>query len=153
NASDYCAPEILEEQTMRIRMLAAAVMLLAAVTTPALPRPALAASSTDDLARAALTANEVGGGFEEIHAGPVDDLAAANVPSYAAAFMKAPTLLNPTFSVVTVVLIDAEAAEAAGPNAVGGADAINSLGLKVTPAGSAGLGEESQRFAVSGEIA
>jgi len=136
---------------MRMRVLAAVVVLVGAMSIPILSRPAHAATA-DQLAKIALTSSEIGGGYEEIHSGPVDDLAAANVPSYAGAWMKSPSFLSPSLTVVSIVLIDAEAAELAGPAAAGGAGALDALGLTLTPAGSAGLGEESQRFSVAGEI-
>lgn len=111
-----------------------------------------AAPTQGDLEAVILTREDVGGGYTVFQAGPLDQPTEAGVANYSVAFVRTPSLLNFAVSGVGVALADAEAADAAGFTPEAMLAEATSAGLTVTPIDSPGIGEESQRYAVSGEI-
>lgn len=129
-------------------IIGALALMVALVMTPS----ALAQPAQDDLQRAILTSSEVGSGFTTYQDGPLEAQSAAGIPNYAAAYVRPPTLLNFTVTGVGVVLADAAAADNAGYTPEALLDQATGEGLTVTPIDSPGIGEESQRYAVSGQL-
>ncbi len=131
-----------------MRTLAIALAVLVAVVISA---PAHAALSQEQLAAAALTANDLGPGFTVAQAGAQDQLNALSVPSYFAVYQQLPSIRMPSFQIVFVLLMDSE-----GGDQISGADAadnlalLRQLGLTLRETTPPAIGEDTRMYTVSG---
>lgn len=132
-----------------MRVILVAVLTLAAVLSTA---PLAAAPTQDELAGAALTAADAGGGFIAVQSGPVDQLSSVGVPNYLAVFARPLGFGGLSFEIAGTVLVDAAAADANGVGPEQVVEVVKQFGIIVEGAEAPTVGSDTIRYTVSGSI-
>jgi hypothetical protein len=133
-----------------MRTLTIALALLAAVFIAA---PAQAELTDEQLAAAALTAEEIGADFTVVQSGAAEQLSALGVPSFLGVYQRVSSR-SLSFDVVMVLLVDATGAEhLTGQDVTGNLELLKDLGVTLTPTTPPAIGEDTMMVTVAGAVA